>query len=92
MDVDRETGLIPVTADKFSVQVAINSWRLVWERANKTLSSRTEDQLLRRDRLCPEDHERASRRPGRRGSTLGDQTNNTDLTHEEVRHRPSRVS
>jgi hypothetical protein len=44
---EREKELIPVTADKLSVQVAINSWRLVLERANKTLSSLTDDQLLK---------------------------------------------
>jgi hypothetical protein len=47
MDMDRKKGLIPVTADKLSVQVAINSWRLILERANKTLSSLTDDQLLK---------------------------------------------
>jgi uncharacterized damage-inducible protein DinB len=36
-----------MTADKLSVQVAINSWRLVFERANKTLSNLTDDQLLK---------------------------------------------
>jgi len=36
-----------VTADKLSVQVAINSWRLVLERTNKTLSNLTDDQLLK---------------------------------------------
>jgi hypothetical protein len=39
--------LIPVTADKLSVQVAINSWRLVLDRANKTLSNLTDDKLLK---------------------------------------------
>src|SRR5882762_2315038 len=47
MDMDRKRGLIPVTADKLSVQVAINSWRLILERANKTLSNLTDDQLLK---------------------------------------------
>jgi hypothetical protein len=36
-----------VTSQRLSVQVAINSWRLVLERANKTFSSLTEDQLLK---------------------------------------------
>jgi uncharacterized damage-inducible protein DinB len=36
-----------VTADKLSVQLAINSWRVVLERANKTLSDLTKDQLLK---------------------------------------------
>ena len=36
-----------MTADKLSVQVAINSWRLVLERTNKTLSNLTDDQLLK---------------------------------------------
>src|SRR5882757_8239094 len=47
MDIDRKRGLIPVTADKLSVQVAVNSWRLILERANKTLSNLTDDQLLK---------------------------------------------
>jgi uncharacterized damage-inducible protein DinB len=47
MGMDRKRGLIPVTADKLSVQVAINSWRLILERANKTLSNLTDDQLLK---------------------------------------------
>jgi len=34
-----------MTSHKLSVQVAINSWRLVVERANKTLSNLPEDQL-----------------------------------------------
>jgi uncharacterized damage-inducible protein DinB len=34
-----------VTAHELSVQVAINSWRLVLERANKALSNLTDDQL-----------------------------------------------
>src|SRR5580658_4740231 len=46
-DGHRKRGLIPVTADKLSVQVAINSWRLVLERTNKTLSNLTDDQLLK---------------------------------------------
>jgi hypothetical protein len=36
-----------VTSNGLSVQVAINSWRLVLERANKTLSNLTEDQVLK---------------------------------------------
>jgi hypothetical protein len=36
-----------VTSHKLSVEVAINSWRLVLERANKTLLNLTEDQLLK---------------------------------------------
>jgi DinB superfamily len=36
-----------MTFHKLSVQVAINSWRLVVERANKIFSSLTEDQLLK---------------------------------------------
>ena len=36
-----------VTASEWSVQVAINSWRLVLERADKALSNLTEDQLLK---------------------------------------------
>src|SRR4029077_6913010 len=47
MDMDRKRGLIPVTAEKLSVQVAINSWRLVVERVNNRLSNLTEDQLLK---------------------------------------------
>jgi uncharacterized damage-inducible protein DinB len=39
--------LIAVTSHELSVQVAINSWRLVLERANKTLSNLSEDQLLK---------------------------------------------
>ena len=39
-----ERELVPMTA---SVQVAINSWRLVLERTNKTLTNLTEDQLLK---------------------------------------------
>src|SRR5580658_7566145 len=39
--------LITVTSRKLSVQVAINSWRLVLERANKILSNLPEDQLLK---------------------------------------------
>jgi DinB superfamily len=36
-----------MTTHKLSVQVAINSWRLGVERANKTFSSLTEDELLK---------------------------------------------
>jgi hypothetical protein len=36
-----------VTSHELSVQVAINSWRLVLERVNKTFSSLTDDQLLK---------------------------------------------
>jgi hypothetical protein len=36
-----------MTTHKLSVQVAINSWRLVMERANKIFSSLTEDELLK---------------------------------------------
>ena len=36
-----------VTSHELSVQVAINSWRLVLERANKAFSSLTDDQLLK---------------------------------------------
>ena len=36
-----------MTADKLSVQVVVNSWRLVLERANKTLSNLPDDQLLK---------------------------------------------
>src|SRR6202035_4444670 len=39
--------LITMTSHKLSVQVAINSWRLVVERANKIFSSLTEDELLK---------------------------------------------
>jgi hypothetical protein len=39
--------LMPMTSPKLSVQVAINSWRLVVERANKVFSSLTEDELLK---------------------------------------------
>jgi uncharacterized damage-inducible protein DinB len=39
--------LVPMTSHKLSVQVAINSWRLVVERANKIFSSLTEDELLK---------------------------------------------
>src|ERR1700675_149138 len=39
--------LITMTSYKLSVQVAINSWRLVVERANKIFSSLTEDELLK---------------------------------------------
>jgi len=36
-----------MTSNELSVQVAINSWRLVVERANKTLLKLTDDQLLK---------------------------------------------
>jgi hypothetical protein len=36
-----------MTSNKLSVQVAINSWRLVVERANTILSSLTQDELLK---------------------------------------------
>ncbi len=36
-----------MTSHKLSVQVAINSWRLVVERADKLFSSLTEDDLLK---------------------------------------------
>jgi hypothetical protein len=36
-----------MTSHKLSVHVAINSWRLVVERANKTLSNLTDDKLLK---------------------------------------------
>jgi uncharacterized damage-inducible protein DinB len=36
-----------VTSHELSVKVAINSWRLVLERANKALLNLTEDQLLK---------------------------------------------
>src|ERR1700686_1134034 len=39
--------LVPMTSPKLSVQVAINSWRLVVERANKIFSTLTEDELLK---------------------------------------------
>jgi DinB superfamily len=39
--------LITVTSQELSVQVAINSWRLVLERTNKTLSHLADDQLLK---------------------------------------------
>jgi uncharacterized damage-inducible protein DinB len=39
--------LVTVTSHELSVQVAINSWRLVLERANKALSNLTDDQLLK---------------------------------------------
>jgi uncharacterized damage-inducible protein DinB len=42
-----EKRLMTVTSHKLSVQVAINSWRLILERANKTLSNLTDDQLLK---------------------------------------------
>src|SRR5580700_10198939 len=37
---------MPMTSHKLPVQVAINSWRLVVERANKILSSLTEDEFF----------------------------------------------
>jgi hypothetical protein len=40
-------GLVSMTSNKLSVQVAINSWRLVVERANTILSSLTQDELLK---------------------------------------------
>jgi hypothetical protein len=40
-------GLCQMTSQKLSVQVAINSWRLVVERTNKIFSALTEDQLLK---------------------------------------------
>jgi hypothetical protein len=39
--------LITMTSHKLSVQVAINSWRLVVERANKIFASLTEDEVLK---------------------------------------------
>src|SRR5260370_42607297 len=43
-----EKRLMTVTSHhELSVQVAINSWRLVLERANKTLSNLSEDQVLK---------------------------------------------
>jgi uncharacterized damage-inducible protein DinB len=39
--------LVPMTSHKLSVQVAINSWRLVVERANKMFSSLPEEELLK---------------------------------------------
>src|SRR6202022_2212768 len=39
--------LITMTSHKLSVQVAINSWRLAVERANKIFASLTEDELLK---------------------------------------------
>jgi hypothetical protein len=39
--------LITMTSHKLSVQVAVNSWRLVVERANKIFASLTEDELLK---------------------------------------------
>jgi hypothetical protein len=44
---DRKERLITVISQELSVQVAISSWRLVLERANKTLSNLTEDQCLK---------------------------------------------
>jgi uncharacterized damage-inducible protein DinB len=39
--------LVPMTSHKLSVQVAINSWRLVLERTKKTFSNLPDDQLLK---------------------------------------------
>jgi uncharacterized damage-inducible protein DinB len=39
--------VVAMTSHKLSVQVAINSWRLVVERANKIFSSLTDDELLK---------------------------------------------
>src|ERR1700722_1994655 len=39
--------LMTATSHELPVQVAINSWRLVLERANKALSNLTDDQLLK---------------------------------------------
>ena len=39
--------LITMTSHELSVQVAMNSWRLVLERANKALSNLPEEQLLK---------------------------------------------
>ena len=39
--------LMTVTSHELSVKVAINSWRLVLERVNKTLSNLPDDQLLK---------------------------------------------
>jgi uncharacterized damage-inducible protein DinB len=39
--------LMTVTSHELSVQVAINSWRLILERANKALSNLTDDQLVK---------------------------------------------
>src|SRR5258706_13956921 len=39
--------LVPMTTHRLSVQVAINSWRLVAERTNKIFSSLTEEELLK---------------------------------------------
>ena len=36
-----------MTSNRLSVQVAINSWRLVVERTNKIFSSLTQDELLK---------------------------------------------
>jgi hypothetical protein len=44
---ESEERLVPMTPHKLSVQVAINSWRLVLERANKILSSVPESDLLK---------------------------------------------
>jgi hypothetical protein len=47
MDRGSKKRLITMTTHKLSVQVAINSWGLAVERANKIFSSLTEDELLR---------------------------------------------
>ena len=39
--------LVPMTSQELSVQVAINSWQLVVERANKAFSTLTEDEFLK---------------------------------------------
>ena len=44
---ESKEGLVSMTSNKLSVQVAINSWRLVVERANTILSSLTQDELLK---------------------------------------------
>jgi uncharacterized damage-inducible protein DinB len=44
-EIEREA--ITVTSHKLSVQVAINSWRLILERVNKAFSNLTDDQLLK---------------------------------------------
>jgi uncharacterized damage-inducible protein DinB len=45
--MEMKERLMTVTAHELSAQVAINSWRLVLERANKALSNLTDDQLLK---------------------------------------------
>ena len=44
---DCKERLMAVTSNELSVQVAINSWRVVLERANKAFSNLTADQLLK---------------------------------------------